>query len=201
MQTLLTSAISVRPVQSARSSHLSQPIIPGCCRRNHGAECMLIIPSSFWAPTGWYLLMHIPSTLASTRLLPLPPSPPQSSWSKILLILAIHTLFCQIMPLRLPQRSSRHGAGRGETPISLVHLTTLPPMGQLNVWCRPSSSPHSPRAALQEFLMQYRRTPLADTYSPSELLNGRQIRTKIDVLLPSPAHLAQGKQVRAATKS
>ena len=58
-----------------------------------------------------------------------------------------------------------------------------------------------PRAALQEFLMQYRRTPLADTYFPSELLNGRQIRTKIDVLLPSPAHIAQGKQARSATRS
>ena len=59
----------------------------------------------------------------------------------------------------------------------------------------------SPRQSLQEFLMQYRRTPLASGYSPSELLNGRQIRTKIDILLPSPAHTAQGKQAREATKS
>ena len=58
-----------------------------------------------------------------------------------------------------------------------------------------------PRAALQEFLMQYRRTPRAEGYSPSELLNGRQIRTRIDILLPSPAHTAQGKQAREATKS
>ena len=40
-----------------------------------------------------------------------------------------------------------------------------------------------PRAALQEFLMQYRRTPRAEGYSPSELLNDRQIRTRIDILL------------------
>ena len=59
----------------------------------------------------------------------------------------------------------------------------------------------SPRQSLQEFLMQYRRTPLASGYSPSELLNGRQIRTKRDILLPSPAHTAQGKQAREATKS
>ena len=64
-----------------------------------------------------------------------------------------------------------------------------------------SKSTLPPRAALQEFLMQYRRTPLAEGYSPSELLNGRQIRTKIDALLPSPAHMAQGRQARAATKS
>ena len=34
------------------------------------------------------------------------------------------------------------------------------------------------------FLMQYRRTPLPTGLSPSELLNGRQIRTQIDVILP-----------------
>ena len=58
-----------------------------------------------------------------------------------------------------------------------------------------------PRRALQEFLIQYRRTPLAFGLSPSELLNGRQIRTKLDVLLPSPAHLAQGRQAAEATKA
>ena len=50
--------------------------------------------------------------------------------------------------------------------------------------------------ALQDFLRNYRRTPLSTGYSPSELLNGRQIRTKIDTLLPSPVHTAQGKQAK-----
>ena len=58
-----------------------------------------------------------------------------------------------------------------------------------------------PRRALQVFLMQYRRTPNSTGYSPSELLNSRQIRTKIDTLLPSPAHIAQGRQAKEATKS
>ena len=62
-----------------------------------------------------------------------------------------------------------------------------------------SSKPR--KSALQEFLIQYRRTPLESGYSPSELLNGRQIRSKIDTLLPSPAHIAQGKQSKAAAKS
>eukprot|EP00731_Ephydatia_muelleri_P010105 Em0005g691a len=53
----------------------------------------------------------------------------------------------------------------------------------------------------ENVLMQYRRTPLADGYSPSELLNGRQIRAKIDTLLPSPAHMAQARQAREATKA
>ena len=38
-------------------------------------------------------------------------------------------------------------------------------------------------------------------YSPSELLNGRQLRCKIDTLLPSPAHVAQGRQATATAKS
>ena len=57
------------------------------------------------------------------------------------------------------------------------------------------------KAALQQFLMQYRRTPLACGYSPSELLNGRQIRSPIDILIPSPAHQAQGRQNKQTVKA
>ena len=64
---------------------------------------------------------------------------------------------------------------------------------------RKSSLP--PRKALQQFLMQFRRTPTSSGYSPSELLNSRQMRTKIDILLPSPPHIAQGKQSKLANKS
>ena len=55
----------------------------------------------------------------------------------------------------------------------------------------------TPNAALLEFLMHYRRTPLETGYSPSQLLNGRQIRCKIDTIIPSPAHYAQGRQSRS----
>ena len=51
-----------------------------------------------------------------------------------------------------------------------------------------------PKQALQEFLMQYRRTPNISGFSPSELLNSRQLRTRLDTLLPSPAHVFQSKQ-------
>ena len=64
---------------------------------------------------------------------------------------------------------------------------------------RKSSLP--PKRALQEFLMQYRRTPTSCGFSPSELLNSRQLRTRIDSLLPSPAHIAQGKQSNETSKS
>ena len=62
-------------------------------------------------------------------------------------------------------------------------------------------SDQPPRQALQEFLIQYRRTPTSNGFSPSEILNGRQIRTKIDTLVRSPAHIAQGKQAKEATNS
>ena len=63
---------------------------------------------------------------------------------------------------------------------------------------RKSSLP--PKEALQEFLMQYRKIPFASGLSPSELLNGRRIRIKIDTLVPSIPHLLQGRQSRQASK-
>ena len=63
---------------------------------------------------------------------------------------------------------------------------------------RKSSLP--PKEALQEFLMQYRRIPFASGLSPSELLNVRRIRTKIDTLVPSIPHLLQERQSRQASK-
>ena len=57
------------------------------------------------------------------------------------------------------------------------------------------------KAALQQFIMQYRRTPLASGYRPSELLNGRKIRALIDVLVPSPAHDLQARQNRQVNKA
>ena len=63
---------------------------------------------------------------------------------------------------------------------------------------RKSSLP--PKEALQEFLMQYRRISFASGLSPSELLNGRRIRTKIDTLVPSIPHLLQGRQSKQASK-
>ena len=42
------------------------------------------------------------------------------------------------------------------------------------------------KQALQEFLLMYRRTPIHCGYSPSKLLNGRQIHTRIGTLTPVP---------------
>ena len=51
-----------------------------------------------------------------------------------------------------------------------------------------------PKEALKDFLMQYRRTPQDTGFSPAQLNIGRQIRTQLDTLLPSPPHIAQHKQ-------
>ena len=67
--------------------------------------------------------------------------------------------------------------------------------------CSLTKSATPTKVSLQRFLMQYRRTPLLCGYSPSELLNGRQIRTAIDVLIPSPAHQAQERQSKQAAKA
>ena len=63
---------------------------------------------------------------------------------------------------------------------------------------RKSSLP--PKEALQEFLMQYRRISFASGLSPSKLLNGKRILTKIDTLVPSIPHLLQGRQSRQSGK-
>ena len=56
--------------------------------------------------------------------------------------------------------------------------------------------------SLQEFLIVYRRTPLSCGRSPAELLMGRQIRSYIDVLLPTkPVHQRQQLQVALAKKT
>ena len=53
--------------------------------------------------------------------------------------------------------------------------------------------------AVNEFLMTYRRTPLSCGRSPSELLNGRQIRADIDVLLPMST--TQQRQLKLSVQS
>ena len=122
-----------------------------------------------------------------------------------MLILGTPTQSSQTMLQLSLRRSFKHGVGKGALFTSLVHPTIQLQMEQ---WRRlvqtlkqallKSTLPAN--TALQEFLMQYRRTALAVGYSPSEFLNSRQIRSKIDIL-PSPAHICQGRQAREATKS
>ena len=59
---------------------------------------------------------------------------------------------------------------------------------------------HYEEAVLQEFLMQCQHTPLDSGCSPSELLSGWQIWSKLDALQPLPAHVAQAKQARKAAR-
>ena len=88
------------------------------------------------------------------------------------------------------------------------HRCTTPSHCQ---WCCQTLSGSDIQAALSKSSLPTRAaprnsdtvlpTPRSKGYSPSELLNGRQNRTKIAVLLPSPAHAAQVKQAREATVS
>ena len=104
--------------------------------------------------------------------------------------------------LQLALQSSRNGVITEASNISLELHIIQQPTGLVQSFKQSmKKSKLPPRPALQEFLMQYRRTPLNTGFSPSQLLNSRQIRTKIDSLLPSPAHIAQERQATDATKS
>lgn len=57
------------------------------------------------------------------------------------------------------------------------------------------------RQALQEFMMQARRTPLNTGFSPSEVLNGRQIRSRLDAILPTSVNMTPRPKTREAYSS
>ena len=54
---------------------------------------------------------------------------------------------------------------------------------------------------LLDFLRQNRSTPTGSGFSVIQLLDGRQIRTKLDAILLSPAHIMQDKQTRAISSN
>ena len=124
---------------------------------------------------------------------------PQSIFSRTVSHISdIHILLFRTMqPLLLP-KCSNSTARRG-----IVHLTGAPYHPATNGAAerlirtfkealRKSSKP--PKQALQEFLLMCRRTSTHCSYSPSELLNGRQIRTKIDTLIAVPLQLPLPKK-------
>ena len=147
------------------------------------------------------------STRAFTRPVLHLPKQPLRFWKKTLLTLDILTPSYQTTLQPLALQSSRNDV---ITARGIKHLTGAPYHPATNGAAKRlvqsfkqsmKKSKLPPRPALQEFLMQYRRTPLNTGFSPSQLLNGRQIRTVIDSLLPSPAHIAQERQATDATKS
>ena len=100
-----------------------------------------------------------------------------------------------IMPLPFCQKKSNHGVEKEESLISQEHPIIQLPMVLQNALSKHSNS-QCAKLANQKTLTH----PLISGYSPCELLHGRQIRSKLDALFPSPPHVAQGKQARDATK-
>ena len=174
---------------------LKLPITPGWYQKSHGADSIWIMPS-----TSWLVLIDAhskhpcihpvssTSTKATTELLEQDFA--HFSYPHIHVIVTDNATsfvseefqsWCKRGITHLtgaPYHPATNGAAEGlvQTFKQTLIKSSLPP-----------------RAAVLEFLMQYRRSPLASGYSPSENLNGRQIRCKMDVILTSPTHIAQAK--------
>jgi len=167
------------------------------------AAYILILPSTFWVSTGLWLLTPILSIHATQSV---------SAKSTIKLLQEDFAHFgfphTVVTDCAVTFKSDEFQEFCKENGI--VHLTGAPYHPATNGAAERlvqtfkqalKKSDKAPKDALQDFLRNYPRPPLSTGYSPSELLNGREIRTKIDTLLPSPAHTAQGKQDKEATKS
>lgn len=145
-------------------------------------------------------------THASNQCSQLLQSLPLSCWKSALLILAVPMPLCQTMQLHSCQQNFKNGVKeRGIVHLTgaLYHPATNGSAQQLVQSFKQAlkKSPLPPQKAFQEFLIQYRHIPLSTGFSRSELLKGRQIPTKIDTFLPSPAHIAQRKHTKGASKS
>ena len=145
------------------------------------------------------------SILASTRPLQRLPRLQQTYWKRILpasatLTPSLWTMlqrFCDEFQAWCHERGITHLTGAPYHPAMNRAAERLVRMFKQSL----RKSTLSPKTALQEFLLQYHRTPLDSGYSPSKLLNGRQIWCKLDALFPFPIHAAQGKQAKEASQS
>ena len=110
----------------------------------------------------------------------------------------LHTIVSNNATIFTTEVFQQYCKGRG-----IVHLTDAPYHPVINgaaehlirtfkETLRKSSKP--PKQALQEFLLMYRQTPTHCSYSTSELLNGHQIHTKSDTLIPVPLQLPLPKK-------
>ena len=111
----------------------------GCYRRNSGTESTLIMQLIFWEPTGWYWWKPIPNTHASIPLLQRQPKPPQTCWSRTLLILGTCTQLPQTVLQYSLWRSFRHGVGKMALFTSQVHPINQLQMEQWSVSYRLSN--------------------------------------------------------------
>ena len=193
-------------VQSTRINHQSQRIIRGCYQRTNGAGYILDHAINFKG-TNWLVMIDAYSkypcihettsttTKATTSLLEVDFA--HFGYPHIIVTDNATKFLSEEFQVWCRERRIIHLTGASYHPATNGAAECLVQTFKQSM--RKYSLP--PQAALQEFLPHYRRTPLDTDYSPSELLQGRQIRCKLDTLFPSPAQAAQRKQAREATKS
>ena len=199
-------ADDVTRVANTRTSHLSLQFTHGCYQKSLGLACTWIMQSTSWVK------IFLVITDAYSKYPCIHPTSSTSTRATLDLLEEDfahfgfpHTLVTDNAPTFTSEKFQHWCKERG-----ITHLTGAPYHPASNGAAerlvqtfkqalKKSSLP--PKNALQEFLMQYRRTPTSCGFSPSELLNSRQLPTRIDSLLPSPAHIAQGRQSKETSKS
>ena len=159
-----------------------------------------------WVLIGWYWCMLTLNTLVSILSTLFLRRVPLTYWSKTFHISGFpHTIVTDNAPCSTSEEFKGFCKERG-----IIHLTGAPYHPSTNGAAERlvqtfkqvrRKSAQLPKKALLDFLRQYRRTPTDSRFSPSQLLNGRQIRTKLHAILPSPAHIMQGKQTRAISSN
>ena len=172
--------------------------IHGWYQKSHGVVYIWTMLLISWVQIGWYSWMLTPDTLVSNLRSTFPIRVPLTYWSKTFQFLGFHipSLLTMLRALH-PKNSKEFCKERG-----IIHLMGAPYHPSTNGAAERllqtfkqalRKSVELPKKALLGFLRQYRRTPTDSGFSPSQLLNGRQIRTKLDTILPSSAHIMQGK--------
>ena len=135
-----------------------------------------------WVQIGWYLWMLTPYTLVSTLPNPFPQRVLLTYWSRTFHISSFHTSLLLTMPRALHPQNSKSSAKReGSSTWQELH-TIHQPTEQLSVYSSLSNKLYGNLHNFQRrpwwtFLHQYRHTPTDSRFSPSQLLNGRQIRS------------------------
>ena len=155
-----------------------------------------------WVQTGWNLWILTSNTLVFTLPRQFPLRVPLLYWRRTFHtsgfhILSLLTMIRVLYKKNLKSSAKREGSSTPNHPLTNETAECLVQTFKKAL----RKSAQLPKKPLLHFLCQYRRTPTDSKFSSTQLPNGRQIRTKLDVILLSLAQIMQGKQTRAISSN